>query len=359
MESALWAALAASMGISLLCEIYMPSVSCVFAAALGACYAWMTSLHTTTFHPDAFMFIIVPPVVLHSGLTFTWEASKRTWSLTLFMAWVGTATTTAWVTLGLVPAMVWYKAAWLAAVCSPTDTVSTNILTRKADVHLQKTLQHESLLNDAVGYLFTHLFSHATGLEPTIIAILLLSIVGSAALGIITARLHTSYTSHNAVSTLVVVLLLYSAVEWARGSGILALFLFGVCVRQWKTHDMEALHTTLEVVIDVLEKYVYVTMGTALLQVQPGHVGIAGLVLASLYAARIFHVGVGGFLTRSITLEQGIFLIGCNVRGAFTIALASLSQQPLFLSVAILIVIWTHILGLITVGPMGTLLDII
>ena len=353
MESALWAALAASMGLSLLCDHFFPSLSCIFAAALGALYAWSTSLHASSFHPDSFMFIIVPPVVLQSGLNFSWEGYPN---MTMWMAWLGTATTTAWITLGLVGHMTLHRAAWIAAICSPTDTVSTGVLTRHADVHLRKTLQHESLLNDAIGYLFTHLFSHAT-LDTTMAAMLILTVFGSAAIGVATARLHTSFTSHSAVSTLIVVLLLYSMVEWASGSGILALFLFGVCVRQWKKHDMRDLHTTLEVSVDVLEKYVYVTMGTALLQVSPGHVGIAGLVLTSLYASRIFHVGLGSVCTREINLEQGIFLIGCNARGAFTIALASLSKDDTFVSVAILIVIWTHVLGLITVGPIGTLLD--
>lgn len=352
MNSAAWAVLAASMGLSLLCDHYLPSLSCIFAAALGAFLQ-----HGSTFEPEAFLFIIVPPVVLQSGLAFTWTRKRS--ELTIFMAWVGTAITTAWTTLGLLSYLPWPMCAWLAAVCSPTDTVSTGVLTRRADPTLRRTLQHESLLNDAVGFLFTHLFARADGLEPAAIAVLVLSVIGSATVGVVAARLHTSFTSHGAVGTLITVLFLFSVVEWAQGSGILALFLFGVCTRQWRTHDMEALATTLEVVVDVLEKYVYVTMGTFLHTIQPGHVGIAGVVLVALYASRICHVALGGCILRAVTLEEGIFLIGCNVRGAFTIALASLSGMQTFQSVAILIVIWTHVLGLITVGPIGTLLDII
>lgn len=355
MQSALWAVLAASMGVSLLCDAFLPSLSCIFAASLGALITWW--IPYTTFEPDAFLYIIVPPVVLQSGLRYKWDRKRS--ELTMFMAWFGTAICTAWTTLGLVSQLAWPTCAWLAAVCSSTDTVSTNVLTRRADSSLRKTLQHESLLNDAVGFLFTHLFAHADGLEASSIAVLLLSIIGSATVGIIAARLHTLYTGHGAVSTLVCVLFLYSAVEWAQGSGILSLFLFGICTRQWRQHDMEQLTTTLEVVVDVLEKYVYVTMGSTLHRIESGHVGLALIVLASIYASRIFHVGLGGCITRAITLEEGIFLIGCNVRGAFTIALASLSGNKLFQSVAILVVIWTHLLALITVGPIGTILDII
>ena len=344
------------MGCSLLCDELFPQLSCICAAAMGALFAWGTSQHESTFEPDAFLFIIVPPVVLYSGLTFNWNSSKRTWALTLFMAWFGTSITTAWVTLGIIHTLPWPHAAWLAAICSPTDTVSTYTMTKRADIILRKTLQHESLLNDAIGFLFTHLFSHAVNL--TGIAVLMLSIIGSAAVGVLTARVH-SYRVHGAVSTLIIIFMLYSFVEWANGSGILALFLFGICARQWRTHRMEDLTTTLRVVIDLLEKYVYVSMGTILHRIEPGHVGIAALILVALYASRIIHVGVGGLCTRNITLEEGIFLIGCNVRGAFTIALASLSGNETFQSVAILIVIWTHLLGLVTVGPIGTLLDIL
>lgn len=355
MESALWALIAASMGMSLLCDHFFPSLSCIFAAGLGA----LLIPSTETFQPDAFLYIIVPPVVLQSGLSYKW--SRRRSKLTLFMAWAGTTITTAWTTFGLFTMRYTglSTAAALAAVCSPTDTVSTGVLTRRADPDLRRALQHESLLNDAVGFLFTHLFAHADGLEASSIAVLVLTIIGSAAVGLFTSHIHITYTEHGAVSTLVCVLFLYSIVEWAHGSGILALFLFGIYTRQWREHDMEALTTTLDVIVDVLEKYVYVTMGTTLRHIEPGHVGVAAVVLASLYTSRIFHVTLGGCLIRGITLEEGIFLIGCNVRGAFTIALASLSGIPMFQSVAILIVIWTHVLGLITIGPIGTILDII
>lgn len=355
MQSALWAILAASMGMSILCDQVFPSLSCIFAAALGALGNLFHPYDT--FEPDAFFFIIVPPVVLQSGLCYKWVRKRS--EMTLFMAWVGTSVTTAWTTLGLLPYIPWPACAALAAVCSPTDTVSTTVLTRHADESLRKTLQHESLLNDAVGFLFTHLFARADGLEASAIAVLVLSIIGSATVGVFTARVHTLYTNHGAVSTLVAVLFLYSAVEWAQGSGILALFLFGVCVRRWRTHDMHDLMITLEVIVDVLEKYVYVTMGSILHTIEPGHVGMAAIILASIYASRAFHIGIGALITRAVSLEESIFLVGCNVRGAFTIALASISGVPYFQSIAILIVIWTHALALMTVGPIGNILDII
>ena len=77
------------------------SPSSMWGIGLGGCVTILSHLisptQPITFEPESFMYMLLPPIVLHSGLMFDIRSSKRTLSLSLCYAWVGTLTTALWV----------------------------------------------------------------------------------------------------------------------------------------------------------------------------------------------------------------------------------------------------------------------
>ena len=316
-------------------------------SAYGVIFGWVSagvlkSIADLEFKPDQFMYLLLPPIVLYSGLKFNSSRLERTFGTSMAFAWLGTIGTALWVSLGLwgvSSVQPWIVAFWIGSILSPTDPVGTLDMMRhqKRMGDVRTVLEHESLLNDAVAVLLVHMARHAWLLEREmtkteafeIITMALLLTVAASALGAAVAYIVSFIQTPNTVAILG--MLIFSFSESFGASGIITLFVYGATLSRMGVD--EATFKTIRNVSEMSELYVYVAMGFVFVLADVEYIKLGLHAIAACVTGRIINVMLFGLMARTCgvrwSLKELLLMSTCGMRGAVSLALAVYAPEPL------------------------------
>lgn len=339
-----------------------------FGMALGAIACKLFQLtaaaNAIQFKPEQFMYLLLPPIVLCSGLKFKWNRAIKTIGTSMVFAWLGTIGTAGWVGVGLWSYSnlePWIVAFWIGSILSPTDPVGTLDIMKnlQGNEEIRLVLEHESLLNDAVAVMLVHMSRHAWEAQKTITKIESMEIFGMALglaciscfIGCLGAWLVQKH--QEAALVTVVGMFLFSVSEFLGASGIISLFVFGACLSAFGLR--EDIYKTIEYIADLSEMYVYVTMGSVITMIEWKYSWIGVNVIIACIVGRIINVFILGYLVRiggvTWSMFQLIFMSTCGMRGAVSLALAVYTPEPLkdmFVTITVMEVVFSMLYTSIT-----------
>ena len=363
---ATWVAITALMALVLWLRSEGLHPLSLYGMACGALATWATNTiagpdnDPLQFKPEQFMYVLLPPIVLNSGLSFKWRESQGTFGTSLVLAWFGTVGTALWISLGLwgvENVEPWIVAFWIGSILSPTDPVGTLAQMKQLGDHpIRLVLEHESLLNDAVAVMLVHTSERAWNLQVTmtksetmeVIAVTvgmtcLASLIGAAMAWFMTARLH-----ENAVFCLVSGMFVFALCETIGASGIIGLFVYGAVFNHRVTHPET--QTVVKFLADFSETYVYITMGGVVVMTSFEYASMGVTAIVACYVGRIINVFFFSGVVRiggvRWNLKQTIFMSVCGMRGAVSLALAvsaPASLRPMMVTITVMEVIFSMI----------------
>lgn len=334
-----------------------------YGMALGGFVCWVVNTiagpdhDPLTFEPEQFMYILLPPIVLFSGLQFKWEDSHNTIGTSMTFAWLGTVGTAAWVALGIwtnTNVEPWIVCFWIGSILSPTDPVGTLDLMKYVEGHddVRLVLEHESLLNDAVAVMLVHTSQRAWTLQRQITKSESMEII-AVALGLAMVSFCVGAFSGWVVSKkqtppLVIVcgMFIFSLCETLGASGIISLFVYGAVLSAIGVDNKT--FETIRYISELSESYVYVTMGGVLTMVDLHYVYIGYTVLLACVVGRIINIFLFGYIVQiggvKWKCKELIFMSSCGMRGAVSLALAVYTPEPyksMFVTVTIMEVVFS------------------
>jgi CPA1 family monovalent cation:H+ antiporter len=313
------------------------------------------------FEPEQFMYVLLPPIVLHSGLKFNWADAKETLPTSLVFAWLGTLGTAVWVAFG-----VWTVAGvnggivafWIGSIVSPTDPVGTlDQMKALGDNPIRLVLEHESLLNDAVAVMLVHTSERAWKMSTTMTQTETMEIV-SVALGMTVLSIAfgtvAAFLIRNVIDpqlSIVVGMFLFSLCESIQASGIIALFVFGGAIRIFTREDEHI--KILEIskyVADLSETYVYVTIGGVVTQIDFSYMYVGLHAALACMVGRTINTFIFGYTMRVTSIrwrhDELTLMSACGMRGAVSLALAVSAPdelKPMMLTATVIVVVLSMI----------------
>jgi CPA1 family monovalent cation:H+ antiporter len=298
---------------------------------------------------DAFLTVLLPPLIFEAAWNFHVDVLARTWRAVLFLAVPGVLLTMAVVgaglaALGLMPIL---PALLLGAIVAPTDPIAVIATFKRYAVpaELAITVEGESLFNDGVGVVLygALAFAAATGVAIEPLAVTGNALVvsfGGAAIGALAAGLayvlvrRTDEPDLHVVATVVIAYGAYLIAESFHVSGIFGSLLAGIAYRYFEKRrsdpvTVERVNGFWAVAAFFANSIVFLVVGLRIEVVRifhhPGLVLVAiGLVivarLVAVYGVLPF-LGVGSAAWKHVIAVAGI-------RGGISIALAlSLPQE--------------------------------
>jgi len=313
------------------------------------------------FKPEQFMFVLLPPIVLNSGLKFKWNEANGTIGTSILLAWLGTIGSASWIALGLWARSnvePWIVAFWIGSILSPTDPVGTldQMKSLQENIPVRLVLEHESLLNDAVAVILVHTSHRAWNLSQTltktetmeIVAVAMGLTVLSVITGILSAKICVWLERTDPIFILVVGMFVFSLCEGITASGIIALFVFGASL----THYSAAVEAakTVEYISDFSETYVYITMGGVITQTSFQYATMGITAICAAFTGRVLNVFIFSKLAKvggvSWSSDEILFMSVCGMRGAVSLALAvsaPASLRTMFVTITVMEVIFSMV----------------
>ena len=359
-----WLVVSFLMGIIIILKHkgYAPISS--YGMALGGMVCWTVNTiagpdyDPLTFEPEQFMYILLPPIVLFSGLKFRLERSLKTIGTSLTFAWFGTLGTALWIALGLWSFHMnsFIMAFWIGSILSPTDPVGTLDIMKNIEDNesLRLVLEHESLLNDAVAVMLVHTCNYVWKMQRSLtkyetmeilaltMGLFVISFLIGTCSGWFISKINTP------LAVIVCGMFIFSLSELVGASGIISLFVYGATLSHICLEDDT--FNTLKYVAELSETYVYVSMGGVLSMVRIDFVDIGLHAILGCIVGRIINV----FLFGKIVSVGGVkwkwnellFMSSCGMRGAVSLALATYTPEPyksMFVTVTIMEVVFSMI----------------
>ena len=313
------------------------------------------------FDTEQFMYVLLPPIVLNSGLKFKWSEAQETIGTSLVLAWLGTMGTALWIAFGLwstADIEPWIVAFWIGSILSPTDPVGTldQMSKLRQRLPIRFVLEHESLLNDAVAVMLVHTSHRAwklneqmTKIESMEIIAVALGLTALAAfIGGLAAFILYKLYKIKPLFVLTIGMFVFSVCESIGASGIISLFVFGAVISSWG--ECPDTRSIVQHIADFSETYVYISMGGVV--VQSSWVfwkeGITAIIATVI--GRIINVFFFGYFSRIggviWNLEEIIFMSVCGMRGAVSLALAISSPsslRTLFVTITVMEVLFSMV----------------
>ena len=331
------------ISIILIWEHYIKLIpSSVFAVVLGMFVSiiWKANMNSTLdFAPEIFLYLMLPPILLNSALSFKMTSLKKNWLSSLMHASFGTLFALVWIAIGIYiwtygtsVGMNFTSALLFASILAPTDTVATISMTRSietSDKYILEVLENESILNDALSVVFVRLFHAMVEADRTmdhwvpleIVGFSLLSLVIAIGLAWVTAWFINRHAVKNTSVHYLISLLIYGICESLDVSGILGLFVYGSLVE-----PPGEMRNFISSISTIIEAYVYLMLGLALHSYDTTLFGISLLVFVACIVGRVLAVFMLGFILRLCgrskwTMRSMLFFSMCGVRGAISYAL--------------------------------------
>lgn len=311
----------------------------VVAVVLGMIVAfWSGSSGAPfVFAPELFLYLMLPVILLNSSLRFRPESLKRTWLSSMMFAWVGTLLSIGLIAWGILTwtsffdmHMSFIDALLIASLLAPTDTVATLMLSRTLDdTFIADVMENEAVMNDAISVVLVRLFATMSVNHQQLnrwvpvraVGISLIFMFLSCLVGVICAYVVRRIDIQSASIHFIVSLIVYAFCEFVGISGIVGLFTYGSLVR-----PPDIVITTVENVSEIIEAYVYLTIGLALHTYHTSLLAVSCLILLTCVVSRVLVVfGLGGCLRlcgrEQWTLSTLLYFSMCGIRGAISFAM--------------------------------------
>lgn len=321
--------------LSLLKDHEIPLIS-----AYGIIIGWVSaSILHLEFKVEQFMYLLLPPIVLYSGLKFNVDNVRTTFCTSMAFAWLGTIGTALWVGLGLwsVSDLSWVVAFWIGSILSPTDPVGTLDMMRynTGTRRVRMVLEHESLLNDAVAVLLVHVARQAWSINidkqqaAEIMSAALLKTFAGSCMGISVAYIFSFLQTPNTIC--ITGMLLFSFSEFFGASGIITLFVYGATLSYLSVNErvLEAVKN----VSEISELYVYVAMGFVFVMADIEFVKLGLHAIVACISGRLMNVMLYGTISSLCgvqwNLKELMLMSTCGMRGAVSLALAVYAPESL------------------------------
>ena len=294
------------------------------------------------FNVDSFMYMLLPPIVLQSGLNFKWDHIKNSWGTALSLAWFGTCITAAWVGYAVYISHDinhFILALWLGAILGPTDAVSTRESVKDLNHKTKMVLEYESILNDAASIMIVHIcqqiwFNSLKIDSKDIVEIIgfnILLLFVSIFTGILCAYI-ASKTIENTTVVFSLALLSYAFCECIRSSGIISIFSFGIMFQYMSAKKyLKEIKIISKSFSEFAEVYIYISIGVIVILTEFKYIMVGFTVILACFTSRIFSVFMVTFLSSFIGTSYScldkITMSISGVRGALSLTLA-LSAPP-------------------------------
>lgn len=312
------------------------------------------------FDSEQFMYVLLPPIVLNSGLKFKWSEAKATIGTSLVLAWLGTVGTALWVALGLWTSAgiePWIIAFWIGSILSPTDPVGTldlmESLTQRLPIRL--VLEHESLLNDAVAVMLVHTAKRTWYLDQQLTKIETMEVIAvalgltclAAVIGGLFALILYKMNNVKPLFVLCFGMFVFSACESLGASGIISLFVFGATITALEG-EASQVNQIVQYLADFSETYVYISMGAVMVQSSWIYWKEGLMAIIATFIGRVMNVFIFSMSCRlggvTWNLEETLFMSICGMRGAVSLALAISSPhnlRTLFVTITVMEVLFS------------------
>ncbi len=292
----------------------------------GLALAFIPGLPVIEIDPHLILLLVLPPVLYHAAIFTPWRefrANLQPISMLAIGLVVATTGAVAVVAATLIPGFGWGAAFVLGAIVSPPDAVAATAVFSRLRINRRTVvvLEGESLVNDATGlvvykFVVAAVVTGAFSIGHGILEFLALAAIGSAIgvfLGYIFILIHRRIGDPmiEIVISILSAYAIYMVVEYAHGSGVLAVVAAGL-MRGWHAPAVFSAQNRMQgtavwdTLLFLLNGFVFILIGLQMRQVFDGLVGYAwhGLLLYSLaiggaaIAARLAWVMPSAYIPR-------------------------------------------------------------
>ncbi len=337
----------------------------VYGMGLGAVVCWCINKivgennDPLSFNSSRFMYILLPPIVLFSGLRFDYMEASDTIGTSAILAWLGTIGSALWVSLAMWPYVDhWILAFWIGSVLGPTDVALTlDQLKSVGKIPMCLVLEHESILNDATALMMVHMCERVwysldsitkTESMEIVTASIGMTVIASV-VGVVGGWSLCRSGQCSAQIVIVLGIFLFAFGEQINGSGVITLFVFGASIRKFSSEESrESVMRLVRDISELSEVYMYVTVGGILSRVELGYVVPGLCAILACTVGRIMNVFFFGNMIKiggiHWSLEELMVMSTCGIRGAVSLALAATTPvefQSLFLTITAMEVVFS------------------
>ena len=347
-------------------ERHVKSVSSsVFAVVLGMVVSTLWKSYSPMplrFASELFLYLLLPPMLLNSALSFHIKTLRTNWVGSLSHACLGTTFALFWIawgnlvwTYGTSVQMSVVESLMFAAVLAPTDTVATMAMTRSLEScslegkYLLQVLENESIMNDALSVVFVRLFQTMVladravdrWLPFEVIGWSIFSAIAAVSVGFLLAKLMIKFNVVTLTSHYMMSLFVYAICECAGISGILSIFAYGSISK-----PPQAFVESVSSLSSIIEAYVYLMLGLAVHTYDTSMFGLSLLIFMSCVVGRILAVFcLGGCLRLSgrhqWNVRSMLLFSMCGVRGAISYALCQTLDSDFMKSTTFVVIMGT------------------
>ena len=371
-----------------------------FLAIGGALLTFVPSGPSWTLEPDLALALFVAPVLLDAAFDTSLRDLRNNWLPVSALVFAAVSVTTAAVAVlvhWLRPDMPWAAAIALGAIVAPPDAAAATAILRQVNLpyRILKILEGESLLNDASALLIYRVAVGAAAVEhfrwrefaPSIV----LALAGSLVAGYAAARIWTLLTRRidEAPSAIITqfagTFTVWIVAEHIGLSGILTIVAYAITIARTAPERTPARlrvpsYAVWDTAVFVLNVLAFMLIGMQLRPIWAGlddvvrleYCTIAAGVLAVVIFARIGWVMAYGVVLRTLvaiglfhpgrttpvpTLQSGIVVSWCGMRGIVTLAAAfalpeSFPYHDLILLTAFAVVLGSLVIQGLTLRPL-------
>ncbi|WP_029585539.1 sodium:proton antiporter [Bradyrhizobium sp. URHD0069] len=371
-----------------------------FLAIGGMLLAFVPSGPSWTLEPDLALALFVAPVLLDAAFDTSLRDLRNNWLPVSTLVFVAVGLTTAAVAVlvhWLLPDMPWSAAIALGAIVAPPDAAAATAVLRQVNLpyRILKILEGESLLNDASALLIYRVAVGAAAVQhfrwsefaPSIV----LALAGSLAAGYLFARISTKLTQRitDAPSAIIVqfagTFTVWIVAEHIGLSGILTIVAYAITIARTAPARIPARlrvpsYAVWDTAVFVLNVLAFMLIGMQLRPiwerldelVRLEYCAIAAGVLATVIFTRIAWVIIYGTTLRLLiargifhpgrstaapTVESGIVVSWCGMRGIVTLAAAyalpeGFPYRDLILLTAFAVVLGSLVIQGLTLRPL-------
>ena len=318
-----WDTVAAGLAISFVTFVKIPFMpSQTLSMILGAiCAIFLPP--GFGFGPEIFFYLMLPPIILRSGLEFEWEAIKPVWRTTLLFSFFGTVFSALFIFVGcsLYTDLNFHQCSHIGSVLSSTDPVSTMAALKNSNLPqmISNALEGEALTNDAVAAMLTHATNKNSMSTSTTLLDIIVGILTSLSIGAVGGFMFGGFD--NTITILGMATSLYACCELLDASGILCIFIFAITSR-WRNQP-KALRTFVDIIADLADIYCMFAVGTEIIHLDISSFQTSITIFISSVASRIIFVNGLGFAAGEGWKFYDLMFMGFSgARGALSYALA-------------------------------------
>lgn len=318
-----WDTVAAGIAISFVTAVKVPMVPPPVVAMVIGAVASPIIQPGFGFGAEIFFYLMLPPIILRSGLQFKWAPLNGVWKTTLLLSIVATIFSSFIIFTGcsLLTTEGHTKCLRLGSVLSSTDPIATVALMKHAHVqdHIKHVLQGEALTNDAVAAMLTHAAEKQQWSASSAVLDIIVGILISISVGSVGGYACGGFS--NTITVLGIATTLYALCEILQASGILCIFLFAITSR-WRQQSKQ-MEDFVNIVADLADLYCMFAVGAEIVFITGRAFVTATVLFLSAMAARIVSVQVLARLTGEKWTFSELFTLGiAGARGTLAYALA-------------------------------------